>query len=307
MSNQPASQKGAVSTVTLDIGEKAEYWAYITSDIHIDAVTCNRKYLIQDLNEAVKRDAMIFIIGDLFDAMQGRFDPRRSMDSLRPEYRRNDYYDFVIRDVGDILSPYAKFITMISDGNHELSVLKNANTNLADRLVERLNNTHGGKVLHGGYGGWVRFMMEKNGTPQGSIKLKYFHGSGGEAPVTRGALQTSRQQVYLPDADIIANGHSHHQYWIPIVRERLSNKGELRFDACQHIRTPGYNQEYGDGSTGWAATSGKVPKPIGGFWIKFALMQHPTTPTAECIPNLHSPVPISIEPNLYTGIVFPQE
>jgi hypothetical protein len=56
--------------------------------------------------------------------MQGRFDPRRDMDELRPEYRRNDYYDFVVRDAADFLEPYANNIALISDGNHELAVLK---------------------------------------------------------------------------------------------------------------------------------------------------------------------------------------
>lgn len=229
------------------------------------------------------------------------------MAELRPEYRREDYYDFVVRDVGNILAPYAENIAVIADGNHELSVLKNANTNLADRLVERLNNNHGGQIKHGGYGGWVRFMWERKKNPQNSIKLKYFHGSGGEAPVTRGAIQTNRQAVFLPDADIVVNGHSHHGYHMPIPRERISNKGDQYFDIQHHIRTPGYKQSYGDGSAGWDVTRGGVPKPIGGAWVRMYWCNSTNRAEVEVTELIHRPNVFSPSIDVYTGIVFPQE
>lgn len=302
-----STQRGAVTTITIDISETPEQWLYLTSDLHIDSAYCERGYLEQDLKEAKRRNAQIFFFGDTFDAMQGRFDPRRSMAELRPEYRREDYYDFVIRDVGKILSEYSPNIAVISDGNHELSVLKNANTNLADRLVERLNNNHKGNIKHGGYGGWVRFMWERKGNPQRSIRLKYHHGSGGEAPVTRGAIQTNRQAVYLPDADIVVNGHSHHGYHMPIVRERISNKGEQYFDVQHHIRTPGYKQSYGDGSTGWDITRGGVPKPIGGAWVRMYWNNATNRAEIEVTELIHQPNVLSPVNDVYTGISFPQE
>lgn len=300
-------QRGAVTSVTLDILNAETQWVFITSDLHIDSIYCNREFLFADLDEAVRRNAMILLVGDVFDAMQGRFDPRRSMAELRPEYRREDYLDYVTKDVGKLLAPYAKNIAVLSDGNHELSILKNASTNLADRLVERLNNTHGGNIRHGGYGGWVRFMWERGGVPKGSTKIKYFHGSGGEAPVTRGAIQTNRQSVYLPDPNIIINGHSHHAYWIPVTRERISGKGEVYFDTQHHIRTPGYKQSYGDGTTGWDVTSGKVPKPLGGCWLKLWCDSNGDRPMVSATPEIHDPLPVNPVDDIYDGVVFPQE
>lgn len=301
-----STQRGAVTTITLDLSKTPEQQVFVTSDLHIDSVYCNREYLIADLKEAVKRKALILFIGDIFDAMQGRFDPRRSMAELRPEYRREDYYDFVIKDVGELLAPFAKNIAVISDGNHELSVLKNANTNLADRLVERLNNTHGGNVRHGGYGGWIRFMWERDGNPKGSTKMKYYHGSGGEAPQSKGALQTGRQAVYLPDANIVVNGHSHNAYWIPLTRERISGKGEMYFDNQIHLRTPGYKQGYGDGSTGFEVTKGMNPKPLGGCWLKLWCNSN-GSPMVTATPDIHDPLPVSPVEDIYEGIVFPQD
>jgi UDP-2,3-diacylglucosamine pyrophosphatase LpxH len=145
-----AAQSGAVTTVRIDYsGGNTEHLLFLASDLHVDSVACNREVLLGDLAEASSRGAMIFLFGDTFDAMQGRFDPRRSLDELRPEYRRNDYYDFVVKDVARILSPFAKNIVLISDGNHETSTLKNSNISLTDRLIWTLNTQYGGNVMNG--------------------------------------------------------------------------------------------------------------------------------------------------------------
>lgn len=303
-----SSQQGAVTTIRVDVkNEKGQdFLFFASSDLHIDSVYCNRELLLADLQEMVRRRAMGLFFGDIFDAMQGRFDPRRSMAELRPEYRREDYYDFVIRDVGEVLSPYGKNIAMMSDGNHELSVLKNANTNLADRLVERLNNAHGANIRHGAYGGWVRIMITRDGNPVGSVKVKFFHGAGAEAPVTRGVIQTNRQAVYLPDANVVVNGHNHNAYWVPITRERISDKGKVFFDTQQHIRTPGYKQCYGDGTTGWDVTRGGVPKPMGGCWISVKVDGYNAIQVVAT-PHIHDPLPVNPVEEVYSGIVFPEE
>jgi predicted phosphodiesterase len=240
--------------------------------------------------------------------MNGRFDPRRDMSALRPEYRRADYYDYVVTDMAKQLSKYAKNIVMITPGNHETSVLKNANTFLTDRLVSTLNTQYqGGGIIHGGYGGWIRIVLRKYNLPSGIVKIKYFHGAGGEAPVTRGAIQTNRQAVFLPDADIIVNGHSHNAYWIPITRERIGGKGDHYFDVQHHVRTPGYNQSYGDGSTGWEVTRGGVPKPLGGCFIKISANTNTKRPQITIEPLIHEPIPVSPVVDLFQGVVFPQE
>lgn len=271
-----AKQAGAVTTIVHDYsGDDNVGLLFLTSDLHIDSVYCNRDALISDFEEAKRRNAMIFLLGDVFDAMQGRFDPRRSLDELRPEYRRNDYYDYVVKDVAKLLKPYAENIMLITPGNHETAVLKNASLSLIDRLVYAMNLEHGGHVLQGGYGGWVRINLHygKNGH-RTSIKMKYHHGFGGDAPVTRGVIHTNRQNVYIKDADIIVNGHNHNAYYVPIVSETLSNSGKVVFQTTHHIRTPGYKQEYGDGTQGWAVEKGFVPKPIGGAFVQYEVHRH---------------------------------
>lgn len=265
---------------------------FFSSDVHFDSIFCDRKTFFSDLDEAVRQNAKIGIIGDFFDALNGRVDPRRDADLLRQEYKCSNYYDAILDDAVNKLSKYAKHISIITPGNHEKAVLKFANTYLSDRLVNGLN-AKGGNILHGGYGGWVKVKMNNKGI-RGCANIKYFHGSGGEAPVTRGAIQTNRQAVYLPDADIVINGHSHNAYWIPITRERISDQGKVYFDIQHHLRTPGYMASYGDGSGGWEVERGGVPKPTGGCFV-----------TIKRLGNSDLQCPIEINPLIHNPMTYP--
>lgn len=285
------TQRGAVTTISSSGGIKFLQ----LSDIHFDSIECDRKQLFSDMKQAVDTGWYILMLGDIFDAMQGRFDPRRSMNKVRPEYRTEDYYDAVVNDAIEQFRPYADNMLLVTDGNHETAVLRNANTDLIKRLTRGLS-TDKHTVWRGGYGGIIIFNESGYITP-----AKYFHGSGGEAPVTRGSIQTNRQAVFLPDFNIIMNGHSHHQYIIPITRERVTDGGEHYFDFQWHLRSPGYVMSYGDGSQGWEVTRGGVPKPVGGVLVD--IFEKDIRPTPWIVP----PKPIKPELNLYDGIVFPQE
>lgn len=257
-----------VLTIRMDsISAGWEKYVMLVSDQHHDSPYCNRKLEKAHLDKAMQRDALIFMGGDTFDAMQGKHDPRANYDHLEPFLKKDNYFDAIVEYNAEFYKPYAKNIAMIGVGNHESTVLLHHNISLVDRLASELNRA-GGNINVGSYGTWIRFML-KISTRNMSYNLKYYHGSGGEAPVTRGAIQTNRQAVFLPDADIVWNGHSHQDYVIAVPRERLSGKGKLYRDTQWHVRTPGYNDEYGNGSKGWAVEKGLSPKSLGCVWLKF--------------------------------------
>jgi len=286
------TQNGAVTTIVSEGGIKFLQ----LSDIHFDSLACYRNYLFADLQYALDNDIYIIMLGDIFDAMQGRFDPRRSMEDVRPEYRTEKYYDAIVDDAVEKLLPYANNILMTTYGNHETSVLKNANTDLIERLAKGLSSEKH-KVFVGGYGGVILFRDSGQVLP-----AKYFHGSGGEAPVTRGAIQTNRQAVFLPDFQLVMNGHSHHHYIIPITRERVDSvTGRHYFDFQWHLRSPGYVMTYGDGTKGWEVTRGGVPKPVGGVLVE--ITGNFVRPTPWIVP----PLPMEPAFDQFDGIVFPQE
>lgn len=300
----PTTQRGPVTTLQFDVSAGWEQWILFQSDNHHDAITCNQELEKAHLDEALRRDAWIVQCGDFMDAMQGKFDKRRDYDYLRPELRTERYYDALVEYCADFLRPYAGNILVMADGNHEQAVLKNSNTNLPDRLIAQLNRDTNSGIVHGGYGGWIRLLFEKGGNPCGSVKIRYFHGAGGEAPVTRGVIQTNRQAVYLPDADIVVNGHSHNSYYVPISRERCGGKGNVYFDVQHHVRVPGYNQSYGDGSHGWEVTRGGVPKPIGCAWAKLTFDATRNYLDISIQSDIRGADPVDVATGAYAGRVF---
>lgn len=246
-------------------------WIMIASDVHIDNKKCDRDLLKKHLELAKERDALICIFGDLFCAMQGKYDPRKNMDDIRPEDVHANYLDKIVEHAADFLRPYAKQYLVFGYGNHETSILDRHNISLLDRLCTLLNND-GGDVRVGGFGGWIRFMANPRGAKTGeSVRLRYFHGSGGgSAPVTRGVIDTSRQAVYLNGCQIVCNGHNHETYHVPITTESLSGHGHQQRGIMHFIRTPGYKDDWNKGVGGWAVEKGHPPKPMGCAWIKLS-------------------------------------
>lgn len=264
-------QRGNVTQVWMDVTAGWEQWVMLSSDEHFDSTFCDRVKLKRDHELAKTRDAMILRFGDWYDAMQGKFDPRRSMDELRPEYRRSDYYDYVVHDSADWCTPYKDNLLLLGLGNHETGVVRHGNTNLTDRLVYEMRQRGANHIVPGSYGGWVKFLFNLSGGkgtgPRKSLNLYYYHGSGGSAPVTKGVIDTARQSAYLPDADVVVNGHNHNSYWLPIQRRRLSTKGVEYYDTCHFVRTPGYKMA-SDARMGFDVEQLPMPKPTGCVWMR---------------------------------------
>lgn len=246
-----------------------EQWVLLRSDAHHDNVYCNRSLEKSHLEQAKDRNALIADFGDLFCAMQGKYDPRSSMDDIRPEDVGQDYLDRIVKHAAEFYAPYASQFLVIGDGNHEANIRKRHGTDLASNLIHRLNSEHKGNVHKGFYGGWVRFLFSLHKTVRVSKNLKYHHGAGGGGPVTKGVIQTNRQAVYLPDADVVVNGHTHDGWVLPLARERLTQGGKVKKDLVWFARTPGYKDEYADGSKGFHIEQWREPKPQGAIWLKF--------------------------------------
>lgn len=246
-----------------------EFQFLLRSDAHHDNPECDRRLEYAHLNEAVSRRAGIIDAGDCFCAMQGKWDKRADKSKLRPEHQSGDYLDKLVSTAAQEYGPYAKNWIVLGRGNHETGVLKRHETDLTERLVERLKQANP-LIQAGGYGGWVRFMFTRN-THGMSKVLHYYHGTGGGGPVTRGVIQTNRMAVFTPDADIVLTGHTHDQWMVPIARQRISDQGVLYHDEQLHVRTPGYKDGWGDGYGGWEVEKMLGPKPKGAAWLKFVL------------------------------------
>ena len=215
---------------------KFEQWFLLSSDRHHDNAHTDWDLEKKHLDQCVERGAGIIDVGDLFCAMQGKWDKRADRSALREEYQYGQYLDRLVEVATDFYSPYARQFVLIGRGNHETAICKRHETDLTERLTQALKTTTGEQVHAGGYGGWVRFIFKRTNTSKIRINLKYFHGSGGGGPVTRGVIQTNRMSVFLPDAHLVVSGHTHDQWQVPIARERLANNGEVFMDEQTHVR-----------------------------------------------------------------------
>lgn len=263
-----------VHQIKVDCKKQKEHWFLLTADHHWDNPDSNHYLIEKHLKEAKERNAYVFMIGDFFCAMQGKYDRRSDKSKLRPEHQVNNYLDALVDTSAKFLMPYRDNIALIGQGNHETTILKNHETNLTERLVERLNAGQQSKVYCGGYGGYIKLQFFRNDGGRLPLAIKYYHGHGGGGPVTKGVIQSSRQAMYLPDADIVISGHVHEQYTMCYMQERLSKLGKIYLKEQWHIRMPTYKDEYKDGYGGWHIETGKMPKPIGAWWLRCQYDRH---------------------------------
>ena len=237
-----------------------EQWVLLMSDEHYDSKHCNRELLKKHHELAKSRNAIILKFGDIFDVMGGKYDPRSSKSSLRPEYHVDDYFDEIVRDAVRFYEPYKNNIQYISYGNHEISVRKRQEVDILKNLSLQL-----GDVQLGKYGGFIRLLFEFADTKESKI-LYYNHGSGGNSPVTRGVIKTNRRQSYI-QSDYLISGHTHNEWCLSLPMVRVNDDNEIEKGEQVHISLGTYKDDSFSG--GWADHNEFPPPNMGGAWIRF--------------------------------------
>jgi len=255
--------------IRLEGGHDFEQWVMLTADRHFDSVQCDRDLMKQHLDLAVSRNAIIIDVGDWFDIMQGKYDPRKNYDNLREEYKGVNYLDLVLEDAEKFFAPYAENHALIAMGNHETELERRMGTNMIQRMVDRINK-NGGNCYAGGYTGYIIFRFTMCNNKRSKIVLKYHHGmGGGSAPVTRGVIQSNRMAVMFPDADVVVSGHNHESWCIPIQQEKVSRVGKISLRPQWHVRVPSYKDGWGSTLTKGFDVEKGTPKPRGCVWLRF--------------------------------------
>ena len=260
-----------VAVVRYQIKNAATFhqWVLLRSDVHHDNPHSQRALEKRHLDEARERGAAIIDAGDLFCAMQGKYDKRSDKSCVRPEHQRGDYLDALIRTAADFYEPYAHNFVVIGDGNHETSIRDRHETDLNERLCQILRDRTGAKVQHSGYSGWVRFLFDQAGTTSDSVTLHYIHGYGGGGPVTLDMIQAQRRRAYIEGADVLYSGHTHDEWVAPTQKFGLSMRHTPYQKRVWSIKTTTYKDEFGDGMGGFHVQTGKPPKPVGAVWLEF--------------------------------------
>jgi hypothetical protein len=181
----------------------------------------------------------------------------------------------VIKDAVEWFKPYAEHIDVIGRGNHEQALKKIHEFDILERFVKDLNEAAqpSTPVRVGGYGGWyiLQFVDRKMDKTKMSYKIKYFHGSGGGSPVTKGTIGHERMAAYVENADLVLMGHNHNDYESTITKEVLDGHYRMKLKETLMVRTASYKEEYNNQKEGFHAERGGRPKPIGGRWLLLTL------------------------------------
>ena len=238
----------------------------LLSDIHWDSSHCLRSQLKKVLDEALASQSPVCLFGDIFDAMQGKWDPRASSDTLREEHRGGNYLDLLVNTAIDWFKPYASILAIMSYGNHETSVKKRHEVDLLQRLVGGLRSI-GSNVECGPYWGYILFRHSFAGNKRQKIltRLHYHHGYGGGGEVTRGLIDHSRTRG-MYQSDIYVSGHIHRHNSDSNVIHRLTEHGKVEQAHQLFLRCSAWKDESGEG---WHVEKGRAARPAGGWWLEF--------------------------------------
>lgn len=243
------------------------YHALLTSDHHVDNAHCDHALLRNHLAAAVEADAPIFAFGDVFCAMQGKWDKRSDTRELLPELRGNNYLDRLVDFATEFYRPYASYLAIISNGNHEDSIQMRHETDLIERLVQNLRSI-GSPVIRGRYMGFhaFQFVQKSKGKPLSLARtLCYHHGYGGGGEVTRGMIDQNRTRSQY-DAHIFYSGHIHRRNRDENVVLSLDRSGNVIKRQQLFLRGGAYKD---DSKGGWQISRGQAARPLGGWWVRF--------------------------------------
>tara|TARA_Y100000310_G_scaffold44329_1_gene41372 strand:+ start:2416 stop:3291 length:876 start_codon:yes stop_codon:yes gene_type:complete len=246
-----------------------EQYFLLLSDIHFDSKYCNRRLLKRHLEQAKERNAPVMIFGDLLDLMQSKQDPRGSKSTIDPRYTSSDdYLSLVCEDVASFLAPYAPNLLLLSMGNHEFEYRRRHEIDPLTIVSTLLKSNTGYGPTIAPYSGWIQFKYQSGSGNRSGHNLKWHHGVGSSAPVTRGAIQTNRFSVMFPNADIQVRGHINQRFSMYIPREIINTRGRLITDQdALHLQLGCYAQDNEDGNT-WSQRRGMGTSALGGWWLR---------------------------------------
>ncbi len=250
------------------IASGGEFTVLLQSDEHWDNPKCDRRMLKRHHEKAKEINAPIIKIGDIFCAMQGKYDRRSNKTSLRPEHQTDEYLDSLVDTAAEWYRPYSAQIVTLGYGNHETSIKNHHETDLLERLARRLRDEFGGVTTTGGYSGWVKIMFNI-GTTRRNYKIWYHHGHGGGGPVTKGAIDFNRYAEWTGNSDCVAAGHVHYKNLECMMRQHLNDMHNVDLRPVHYVRCGTYKEEFEKGAYGFHVEKGRGPRPLGGWWLKF--------------------------------------
>lgn len=231
---------------------------FMPGDPHLDSKYCDLDLFYRHMTRAVLEGRRIVIPGDIFDAMQGRFDNRRANYDALEQWRQ------IIKRAADILTPFANNLLAWSLGNHETKVLKYSQIDLLHELSLEIQQRTNKYIPVMDYNWWLmhRVRQHPNNSAWVTAKGLFWHGWGGANRVGKGSQHNMHLQE-MANYDYSVMGHTHSAYEIPTEYYDLQvAKGKIYQVIRQRLglRTGSYMLPH----SMFAKEKGMGPSPRGG-------------------------------------------
>lgn len=252
----------------------------LMSDLHIGSAGTDEDLIKRDLEWFRANNARILLNGDVFDLIlpgdRKRFDTRGVHKDILGKV---NVIDHQVELGVKILGPYADLIDLVGVGNHETAVEKFHSTDVTARLVRELHAL-GSTCEYGGYEGWYVKRWVSCQRNYHSLKIRYHHGFGASAPVTKGIIDFNRWQ-WIEGADVLWFGHRHNRIIDWTARESVSADGNVKTRPQLNVQTAAYykpregqssEDAMRNGRQGnWAHDSGFATQATGGMLLEVTL------------------------------------
>lgn len=245
---------------------------YGLGDVHFDAKGCDRDLLADHLAQATKEKAGVVQVGDFFDVMNSRDDRRGGKGQLKQEVVRDDYFMAVVEEAADWLAPKVKDLPwmIIHEGNHETKVKKYGEIDLIKLLCIMLKAKGVSNVFPAGYCSYLNISHQRGKGKSTKFMdrtlIKTHHGSQGGRR-SKGTLMADLRGQMYPDADIIFTGHIHGQWSLPLVAERVDQRGNILEHETLHLQLPSYKSDIHGKDGGFAIEREFQRATLGGYKV----------------------------------------
>lgn len=212
----------SVVRVDLDNSESPDIlWA---ADLHVDSLDTYRSKIKKIFDQ--HSQAKIVVGSDFADLMQNTGDKRSTKGKDR--YNVPEYINAVVDDLAAFFMPYAERIICFNMGNHELTQLKFYGVNIAQFIVNRINDLKGTNIQVNDTSGWIQLKTESVLQKIHTTLIYYSHRpiSGGRR--SKGILSSDIIAGQYPDADIYIHEHIHTSLIHPLSVEEINVRSGKR-------------------------------------------------------------------------------
>lgn len=229
-----------IATFDIVVPDHQPFYIACFSDMHIDSWNFDEKKCREDFEEAKDRKARILIGGDATDGiMHGDRRYSRGRDEIKADGQLN----IITEKLEEFLMPYLDLIDWIGIGNHENTNLQKSHYDIVRGAIRTLNRLREKPIHHGGYKGFIRYLVEHQGSTH-ALTIFQYHGKGGSAPVTKGMIDFNRLRGDY-EADFYWLQHKHSLIQDPgasrtfmSVRNNLCRRRQIAFTSA------GYQADY---------------------------------------------------------------